>query len=328
MKRKKHNRKQTVRKVWYMRMWIYIVFVTIVLLVLYFIMQGIRCNRAVNNSRERLISYGAVTAKLSYGNMTYVDSLSNDDKSDEPVILSIHGIFGGYDQAYDTCKDFASRYRIIAPSRFGYLESDVMEHGTPGNQATAYVELLDHFGIDQVYLLATSAGGTAAIRFALDYPQRTKGLILYCSAMPRLEKSDTYPEYLGPPSFICNNYAMYLIHPLFEPIMGMEPSTIYSMMPIDERSLGVELDASINNIDMLKNYDDYPIEDLQVPTLIFHAKDDKMASYSDTEKALPRFPNTTFISFETGGHLMKGHGEEIQAALTSFINAQEVVNVP
>lgn len=47
------------------------------------------------------------------------------DKGEGEVILSVHGIFGGYAQAYDTCKD-------------------------------------------KVYLLATSAGGSVAIRFALD----------------------------------------------------------------------------------------------------------------------------------------------------------------
>ena len=145
------------------------------------------------------------------------------------IILSVHGIFGGYDQAYDTCKDFCSDYRIIAPSRFGYLGSDVSGDGTPAKQAEAYVELLDKLGIDKVYLLATSAGGSIAIRFALDYPERTRGLILYCSAMPLVEKPKKFAEYAGPPAFLCNNYAMFLLSPMFEPIMGMEPSTIYSM---------------------------------------------------------------------------------------------------
>ena len=54
-------------------------------------------------------------------------------------------------------------------------------------EVQAYVELLDKLGIDKVYLLATSAGGSIAIRFALDYPERTRGLILYCSAMPLVE---------------------------------------------------------------------------------------------------------------------------------------------
>ena len=106
---------------------------------------------------------------------------------------------------------------------------------------------------------------------------------------------------------------------MFEPIMGMEPSTIYSMLPINDRKAGVVLDASVTNPDMARNFGDYPIEDLQVPTLIFHAKDDKLASYAETERAVSRFPNCTFISFESGGHLLTGHGEEIKEVVSDFV---------
>ena len=302
------------RKVWYK--WIYIVGGVLLLLAAYLIVQGIRCSIAVKESKERLAAYGAETVQLSYGNMSYVDTGEGE------TILSVHGIFGGYDQAYDTCKDFSSDYRIIAPSRFGYLGSDILGDGTPAEQATAYVELLDKLGIDKVYLLATSAGGSVAIRFALDYPERTKGLILYCSAMPFTEKPEKYSEYAGPPAFLCNDFTMFLISPLFDPIMGMEPSTIYSMLPVDDRKNGVVLDASVTNLDMARNYDDYRIEELQMPTLVFHAKDDKLASYTDTEKAVKRFPNCTFIPFESGGHLIVGHGEEIKEAVSKFIGEQ------
>ncbi len=304
------------RKVWYKRMWIYIVGGILLLLAAYLIVQGIRCSIAVKESKERLVAYGAETVQLSYGNMSYVDTGEGE------TILSVHGIFGGYDQAYDTCKDFSSDYRIIAPSRFGYLGSDIMGDGTPAEQATAYVELLDKLGIDKVYLLATSAGGSVAIRFALDYPERTKGLILYCSAMPFTEKPEKYSEYVGPPAFFCNDFTMFLISPLFDPIMGMEPSTIYSMLPVGDRKNGVVLDASVTNLDMARNYDDYRIEELQVLTLVFHAKDDKLASYTDTEKAVKRFPNCTFIPFESGGHLIAGHGEKIKEAVSKFIGEQ------
>lgn len=294
-------------------MWSYIAGGVLLVLVIYFIVQGIRCSMAVKENKSRLATYNARTVTLSYGDMTYVDSGEGE------VILSVHGIFGGYDQAYDTCKDFCSDYRIIAPSRFGYLGSDVSGDGTPAKQAEAYVELLDKLGIDKVYLLATSAGGSIAIRFALDYPERTRGLILYCSAMPLVEKPKKFAEYAGPPAFLCNNYTMFLLSPMFEPIMGMEPSTIYSMMPVNDRKDGVVLDASITNPDMARNFEDYPIEDLQIPTLIFHAKDDKLASYNDTERVVSRFPNCTFVSFESGGHLMSGHGEEIKKAVCDFV---------
>ena len=283
---------------------------------MYLLVQGIRCNRATKEKLKQLSEYDAKTISLSYGDMSYVD------KGNGEVILSVHGIFGGYDQAFDTCKDFASGYRILAPSRFGYLGSDMLGSGTPAEQAIAYAELLDRLGIDKVYLLATSAGGSIAIRFALDYPERTKGLILYCSAMPPAAKPANYAEYAGPPAFLCNDYAMFLMNSLFEPVMGMDASTIYSMLPVGERKAGVILDASITNPDMARNYDSYIIEDLQVPTLILHAKDDKLASYADVEKAWDRFPNSTLVSFETGGHLMVGHEEEVKEAVMAFVKEQ------
>ena len=286
------------------------------MVVTYLIVQGMRCSIATRNKRKQLSDYKAKCMQLSYGTMSYVDEGRGE------VILSVHGIFGGYDQAFDTCKDFISEYRILAPSRFGYLDSDILGSGTPAEQAAAYVELLDKLGIDKVYLLATSAGGSIAIRFALDYPERTKGLILYCSAMPLATKPVKYAEYAGPPAFLCNDYAMFLLSPLFEPVMGMDSSTIYGMLPIGERKAGVVLDASITNPDMARNFDSYIIEDLKIPTLILHAKDDKLASYADVEKARNRFPNCTLVSFETGGHLMVGHGDEVKKAVTEFVKEQ------
>lgn len=295
----------------------YIIIGGILIFGAYLIIQGIRYRLAVQEGKIRLDEYGAENIELSYGNMSYMDRGEGD------VILSVHGIFGGYDQAYDTCADFASDYRILAPSRFGYLGSDVLGNGTPAEQAEAYAELLDRLGIDQVYVLSTSAGGSAAIRFALDYPDRTKGLILYCSAMPLAEKPTKYAEYAGPPEFLCSDYAMFLMSPLFGPLMGMNPSTIYSMMPVSERKAGVRLDAAITNPDMARNYESYDIENLQVPVLILHAKDDKLASYAAVSDALGRFPNCKCIFFETGGHLMAGHGEKVKKAVSEFIESNE-----
>lgn len=67
--------------------------------------------------------------------------------------------------------------------------------------------------------------------------------------------------------------------------MGMKPSTIDEMFPVNKRKRGVEIDASVTNRDMAKNFDDYTIESLSMPTLILHAKDDKVASYADMERA-------------------------------------------
>ena len=297
-------------------MWQRVVIGIVAVLAAYLAVQGIRCSAAVRESRGRLASYGARTARLSYGDMAYVD------QGEGVPVLSVHGIFGGYDQACDTARTLGSGYRIIAPSRFGYPGSDVKGDGTPSEQADAFCELLDQLGIDKVWVLATSAGGASAIRFALDHPERTYGLILYSSAMPPAERPESWPDYAGPPEALCNDYAMFLVSPLFEPIMGMDPSTIDTMLPVDERREGVVLDASVTNPDMQRNFDDYPVEELQVPVLVVQAKDDKLVDFAATEAAVGRFPDCTFVVFEDGGHLMAGHEDEASEAVHAFVSSQ------
>ena len=60
---------------------------------------------------------------------------------------------------------------VLAPHQGGRREQDA-----------ALIELLDTLNIEKVYVLGSSAGGTPAMRFALDNPECTTGIILLSSA--------------------------------------------------------------------------------------------------------------------------------------------------
>lgn len=162
-------------------MWIYIVGGAVFFFVVYLIVQRIRCSIAEEKSKERLSAYGAETVNLEYGNISFVDRGKGES------ILSIHGIFGGYDQAYDTCKDFSSDYRIIAPSRFGYLGSDILGNGTPAEQATAYVSLLDKLGIEKSVSVGNIGRWKCGYTFCFGLSRKNKrsDFILFCYAAYR-----------------------------------------------------------------------------------------------------------------------------------------------
>lgn len=255
----------------------------------------------------------AQVLETSYGEISYIDEGQGE------VILSCHGICGGYDQAYDTLAGKNESYRILAPSRFGYPGSDIPENPTIEKQVEAFIELLDHLKIEKVYVLSTSAGATSAIRFALMHPERTKGLILYCSGYPALEEPKKELSYVGPPAFLCNDFAMWLISPLFKPIMGMEQDTIKMIMPFKEKKAGIVFDAKVTNTDMVNNYQTYDLSHLEVPVLSIHSKDDKLAKIEGVVPWIEKIPNCTFVPLEGGGHLMEGHEEEISSALDEFI---------
>lgn len=276
----------------------------------------IKFNIALKKATERFETYQkkAESIETSYGKITFID------EGEGEVILSCHGICGGYDQAYDTLSEKTEYYRVIAPSRFGYPGSDIPENPSVDNQVEAFVELLDSLDIDKVYVLGTSAGGATAIKFAILHPERTKGLILFCSGYPAIEKLDKEATYVGPPSAICYDFPMWFFSPLFGPLMGMNSETIGLIMPLTERHDGIILDAKIANTDMDNHYKEYDMSKLSVPVLIMHAEDDKLADYNKAALWSEKIPNCTFVSFKTGGHLMTGNSEKINETLNSFIH--------
>jgi pimeloyl-ACP methyl ester carboxylesterase len=293
---------------------IFILIVVILLMLVTFI--SVKYNIEQSKAVDRFKKYQdkAKTIQTTYGKLSYID------EGEGNVILSCHGICGGYDQAYDSLSEKTNIYRIIAPSRFGYPGSDVPANPSVNNQIEAYIELLDSLHIDKVYVFGTSAGGTFAIKFALTHPERTKGLILFCSGYPAVDKPEKKATYAGPPSAMCYDLPMWLFSPLLKPIMGMESDTIRKIMPLGARHDGIVLDAKIANTDMDNCYEKYDMSKLSMPVLIVHAEDDKLADYNKAKVWSLRIPNCTFVSFKTGGHLMKGHSKEINVALDEFIS--------
>jgi 2-hydroxy-6-oxonona-2,4-dienedioate hydrolase len=87
----------------------------------------------------------------------------------EPV-LTVHGALAEHG------------FRVIAPYRLGYLRSTMPNNATPAIQADAYVELLDHLGVDKVVVVGISAGAWSAIQFAIRHPKRCRALVLLVPA--------------------------------------------------------------------------------------------------------------------------------------------------
>ena len=284
-------------------------------------------SKIINGSYQRLEAYNVKTVDTEYGIMSYVD-----EGFGETVIIS-HGIFGGYDQGYQNLYSiFGENYRKIAISRFGYSGSALPDEPTPDNQAKVFLELINELQIDKVFLIAASAGGAAGIRFALDYPDRLKGLILVSSAVPSVAMTKKELGMSGPPKFILNDRLMLFsirnFKGIFYSMFGSKnvPDEVFdNMLPVKPRKTGIIYDTEINNIDMAVNFNDYPVENLNIPILVIQAKDDPMIKYENTEYFLKRVSAELMI-FPDGGHLIIGH--DITDGVINFIekNSSEINN--
>jgi pimeloyl-ACP methyl ester carboxylesterase len=274
----------------------------------------------IRKAYDRLDRFHAKTVETSFGQMSYLE-----EGSGEAVLLS-HGIFGGYDQAMTSLNGLiGSGCRKIAPSRFGYPGSDLPSEPTPRNQAKAFAELLDNLHIDKTYVITTSAGGAAGISFAINHPEHLKGLILLSSGVPGAKKTrEEITERMGPPAPLLNDFPMWLsirfFGFVFKAMFASDVSHSFydTMLPVQPRKSGIKADEEITNVDMDIHYDDYDAGKISAPILVIHAKDDPMAKYEIVQGFIGRTHAQTAL-FETGGHLITGHGNAVSTAIMEFM---------
>ena len=84
---------------------------------------------------------------------------------DGPPVLYVHSGYGGADRALAI-----EGYRVVTPSRPGYLRTSLAVGSSLEGQARMFATLLDSLGIPVVAVVTGSAGGPAALEFAARYP--------------------------------------------------------------------------------------------------------------------------------------------------------------
>ncbi len=111
----------------------------------------------------------------------------------EPSLLLLHGFAASTFTWREVMEALASYGRVVAYDRpaFGLTERpvDVQERHAYGTdyQPELAVGLMDELGIERAILVGNSAGGAAAMRTALAYPERVEALILADPAVYRGE---------------------------------------------------------------------------------------------------------------------------------------------
>jgi pimeloyl-ACP methyl ester carboxylesterase len=281
-----------------------------------------RYQRDLGAARARLAAVDRTLTATAFGDIEYIEHGAG-----EPLLVS-HGIFQGCDGALLFRGLFAGR-RVIAPSRFGYLGSDIPPRATPAGQADAFAALLDALGIAQIDVVGISAGTTSVLQLALRHPERVKHLVVLSGNLPESPTAAVQPPWTR---MLNRQIPIWLIKTFFPSTMAFLagvprrfPMTsddaqfvtdfISSMFPVTPRVQGIDFDAFVSNADV----NDYKLEAIRVPALIVHAKDDPMVSYQAAEHAAGRIPDARLVSLETGGHLLLGQTDAIRQELARFL---------
>jgi pimeloyl-ACP methyl ester carboxylesterase len=266
-----------------------------------------------------------------------------------PVILSVHGGIGGADQARLMANWLdSSAYRILSPSRPGYLGTPLESGKTFEQQADLLAALLDHLQIAQVAVVCLSAGGPPAYQFAIRHPDRIWALV----AIDSVSGSYHAPETAGPMTeaifmstlgqkivkMIMEKHPKLLLaeafrgigyftkeqrkrqidHVLHEPgALAFLKALLDTMNPYAQRKKGNE-----NDMQEFLKLTHLPLERVQCPSLIIHGTHDADVKFSDGVYAYEHIPRAERYWIEEGDHLgfwLSPYAEPAQACARAFL---------
>ncbi len=85
----------------------------------------------------------------------------------------------------------AAGYRVIAYDRRGWGRSEIVATGPqPGTGADDLQALMDYLKIDRFHLVATAAGSSVSLDYAVSFPQRVRSLVMANAALGGYEDKD------------------------------------------------------------------------------------------------------------------------------------------
>jgi pimeloyl-ACP methyl ester carboxylesterase len=256
---------------------------------------------------------------------------------ERPSVLLLHHFFGNVVTWRHVLAGLAPDHHVVAYDRPGFgLTERPPRHAWNGRHpytretaASLGLALLDHVGADDVVLVGSSAGGTAALEILRRAPQRVRGLVLMAPAIT----GD-----VGPPS---------PLRPLLRPAAALATRWIHRMAAdlTPERvgrswhdpSKATEEDADAYRIALeVPGWDEAfwhvvtaePSPDLRhvlptidVPTLLVHGASDRVIRPSWSRRTAAAIPGARFVELDAVGHTPQEEApERLLPLLRAFLD--------
>lgn len=288
---------------------------------------------AALRAAEDRVSSGSQVIDTSFGRLEYAEAGTG-----RPVLM-IHGTGGGFDQGLDFCRPLiGADYRIIAPSRFGYLQSDFPDDPSSERQADALAELLDHLGIDRLPVAGGSAGALPALAFALRHPDRCSALVAIVPA----SYVPGRPATPGPSGFagtamtamLRSDFLFWLSlstvpDMMIGTMLATDPALLATagpaeqqrvrriltgILPISRRTRGL-----VNDARLASNPAPMDVARIAAPTLAISLEDDRFGTCDAARHLATEVKGAKLVTYPTGGHVWVGHDAELFGEVDRFL---------
>ena len=287
---------------------------------------------------------GAARARVASGSKlvnTPCGSIEYADQGTGPVIFAIHGAGGGFDQSLELARHFLpAGYRIVAPSRFGYLRTPLPVDVSPMAQADAHACLLKALKLEKVVVVGGSMGAPSAMQLCLRHPEHCAALVLlFPIAFAPRPASEPPPRPSAFAQFVMgtilkSDFAFWAASKfardtVVKTILATPPADfekaapdeqqraleiMQNIEPISQREKGLRNDAAV-----APSIPRYELEKIAAPALVISAEDDLFGTYKGGGYTAEHIPGARFVGYRTGGHVLVGHGNNVRRELAEFL---------
>jgi len=256
-----------------------------------------------------------------------------------PPVLMIHGTGGGFDQGLLFGRRLvAAGFRVIAPSRFGYLGTPFPADPSPGAQADALAGLLDALGIARAAVVGGSAGAIPAIALALRHPDRVAALVpvvpaTHVPGRPAPPPPDAFARWMietGLRSDVPVWAAMRLAEDrMIATLLATDPALVHAAAP-DEQArvrailhgilpVSLKYRGLLNDARWAAEPPDFPLAEITAPTLAISAEDDRFGTAAAARHIAAGVPGAELMLLPEGGHVWVGHDAAVMARIAAFL---------
>lgn len=234
------------------------------------------------------------------------------------VILHVHGSPAGADIGPVFFGELSKHYRIITPSRPGFLGTPLEQGKSIEEQADFLNAFLDALNIEKAFVHAWSAGGPPAISFAIKYPQRVKGYIHYCAVGHRWDHKISWFEHMllkDPTIWLMDTLSRCFVKS-FRKKIAKELGVDYDYVMKDDRRIQL-LDeffqmtappslrnaGSFNDISNYRQMTPLNYKKMTVPALILFSESDNQLPVSNGDVPAAQIKHAHYLKFTHGGHM-------------------------
>ncbi len=291
-------------------------------------------NAAMREARAAIDPRQSRIVATRFGDLEYAEAGSG------PPFLMIHGTGGGFDQGLMFARRMAGAgYRVIAPSRFGYLRSPMPDDPSPEHQADAFAYLLDALEVERIAVAGGSAGALSALQFAIRHPQRCAALIPIVPAAYAPGRPPARPwgpvetmiaqSVLGSDFLFLSAISAFpdqiiqtllatdaaLVRAASAEEQARVRNILKSILPVSERADGLLIDARLAG-----DPPQMSLGRISAPTLAISLDDDRYLTADAARHIAREVKGARAIIYPTGGHVWVGRDEELFATIAGFLN--------